>query len=125
MTILVPSDAASMHAAVRAATYYPGPVFLRSSRVAMPQSYPEGDCPFEIGTANVVRRGTDVTIVGCGIMVAMGLDAAAILADEGIDARVQVVVPAERDNVEASLDQLLDIVRVDDVVIVVEASRLL
>lgn len=88
MTILVPSDAASMHAAVRAATYHPGPVFLRSSRVAMPHIYPEGDCPFEIGKANVVRQGTDITIVGCGIMVAMGLDAAAILAEEGIDARV-------------------------------------
>jgi len=88
MTILVPCDTASMHAAVRAATYYPGPVFLRSSRVALPHIYPEGSCPFEIGVANVVRPGTDVTIVACGIMVPMALDAAAVLAEEGIDARV-------------------------------------
>jgi transketolase len=88
MTILVPCDTASMHAAVRAATDHPGPVFLRSSRVALPHIYPEGACPFEIGVANTVRPGGDVTIVACGIMVSMSLDAAKILADEGIDARV-------------------------------------
>jgi transketolase len=88
MTILVPSDEASMNAAVRAATAHPGPVFLRSSRVATPHIYPIDDCPFEIGVANVVRPGGDVTIVACGIMVAMALDAAAVLAEDRIDARV-------------------------------------
>jgi transketolase len=88
MTILVPCDASSMHAAVRAATYYPGPVFLRSSRVALPHIYTDGDCPFQVGVANVVRPGSDVTIVACGIMVAMALDAAVTLAAEGIEARV-------------------------------------
>jgi transketolase len=87
-TILVPSDPASMHAAVKAATDWEGPVFLRSSRVALPQIYPMDDCPFEIGKANVVREGSDLTIIGCGIMVASALDAAAELAGEGIEARV-------------------------------------
>ena len=86
--ILVPSDPASMHAAVKAATDWVGPVWLRSSRVALPQIYPMDDCPFEIGKANVVREGNDLTIIGCGIMVASALDAAAELADEGIEARV-------------------------------------
>jgi transketolase len=87
-TILVPSDPASMHAAVKAATDHQGPVFLRSSRLALPEIYPLDDCPFEIGKANVVRQGTDVTLVGCGIMVAAALDAAAMLAEEGLEARV-------------------------------------
>jgi transketolase len=86
--ILVPSDPASMHAAVKAATDWEGPVFLRSSRVALPEIYPMDNCPFEIGKANTVREGNDLTIVSCGIMVAMALDAAAILAEEGIEARV-------------------------------------
>ncbi len=86
--ILVPSDPASMHAAVKAATDYVGPVFLRSSRVALPEIYPMDNCPFEIGKANVVRPGRDLTIVACGIMVAAALDAAAVLAEEGIEARV-------------------------------------
>jgi len=86
--ILVPSDPASMHRAVWATAEHVGPVYLRSSRVAMPHIYPEGDCPFEIGKANVVREGGDLTIIGCGLMVAAALDAAAMLADEGIEARV-------------------------------------
>ncbi len=88
MIILVPSDPASMHAAVKAATDHVGPVFLRSSRVPMPHIYPEDDCPFEIGKANVVREGTDLTIIACGLMVSSSLDAAAELATAGIEARV-------------------------------------
>ena len=87
MVILVPSDPASMHAAVRAATEHVGPVFLRSSRVPMPHIY-DDDMTYEIGKANVVRQGEDVTIVGCGLMVSSALDAAAELASEGIEARV-------------------------------------
>lgn len=86
--ILVPSDPASMHAAVKAAAEYVGPVWIRSSRVAMPHIYHEDDCPFEIGKANVVREGNDLTIVACGLMVATALDAAALLAEEGIQARI-------------------------------------
>ncbi len=88
MTMLVPCDAASMHAAVQAASEHVGPVFLRSSRFAMPDVYTEGACPFSIGKANVVRQGRDLTIVACGIMLAAALDAAAVLAGEGIAARV-------------------------------------
>ncbi len=86
--LLVPSDPASMRKAVFAAAEHVGPVFLRSIRIAMPHIYPEDDCPFEIGKANVVRQGDDVTIIGCGMMVAAGLDAAALLAEEGYQARV-------------------------------------
>ena len=88
MVILVPSDSASMHAAVKAATEYVGPVFLRSSRMPMPQIYPSENPPFEIGKANIVRQGTDLTIIACGLMVGMALDAAAMLSEDGIQARV-------------------------------------
>jgi len=102
MVMLVPSDPTSMHAAVRAATEYIGPVFLRSSRVAMPFIYPADDCPFEIGKANIVRQGKDLTIIGNGIMVAAGLDAAALLEKEGIQARVIdlfTIRPLDRDTI--------------------------
>ncbi|MCK5094006.1 MAG: transketolase family protein [Spirochaetes bacterium] len=85
--MLVPCDPVSMRWAVRAAAVHVGPVFLRSSRVAMPFIYPE-DTSFEIGKANTVRDGDDLTIIGCGIMVAMALDAAAELSEKGIEARV-------------------------------------
>jgi len=88
MVILVPGDPASMKAAVRAATDHVGPVFLRSSRLAMPHIYPEDKPPFEIGKANVIRQGEDLAIIACGIMLGSALDAAAILEKEGIQARV-------------------------------------
>ena len=52
----------------------------------MPHIYPEDDCPFQIGKANVVREGKDLTLIACGLMVAAALDAAAMLAEEGIAA---------------------------------------
>ena len=103
--ILVPSDPASMHRAVQATAAHVGPVFLRSSRIAMPHIYPEDNCPFEIGHANVVRQGADLTIIGCGMMVAAGLDAAAMLKTEGIDARVidlHTIRPLDRDVIESA-----------------------
>lgn len=103
--MLVPSDPASMHAAVRAATDHVGPVFLRSSRIPLPEIYPAGDCPFEIGKANVVWQGDDLTIIACGIMVAMALDAAAILARAGIEARVldmHTIRPMDTDAIAAA-----------------------
>jgi transketolase len=76
-----------MHAAVKTATKHVGPVFLRSSRVAMPHIYENG-IKFEIGKANVLRQGSDVSIIAAGLMVPMALDAAAYLAEEAITARV-------------------------------------
>jgi len=87
VVILVPSDPASMRAAVKAATDYVGPVWLRSSRIAMPEIYPK-DMEFTIGKAITTRDGDDLTIIGNGMMVTAGLDAAAALEEDGINARV-------------------------------------
>ncbi len=86
--MLVPGSPGMMRQAVHAAAQYDGPVWIRSSRVPMPYLYPEDDCPFEIGKANRIRDGHDLTIIACGLMVAAALDAAALLAQEGIEARV-------------------------------------
>jgi transketolase len=105
MTILVPSDSASMHAAVKAATEHVGPVFLRSSRVPMPDIYPAEGTPFEIGVANVVRQGEDLTIIACGLMVGLALDAAAELAEDGLQARVvdlHTIRPLDRETITAA-----------------------
>lgn len=88
MQMLVPCDPVSMHALVKAATDYIGPVWLRSSRVALPYVYEEESSAFKVGDSNVVRQGDDLTIIACGIMVAAALDAAVDLAKDGIEARV-------------------------------------
>ena len=87
MTVLVPCDPVSMRKLVVAACAHVGPVYIRSSREPLPRVYAE-DAQFAIGRANVVRQGSDVTLIGCGLMVPVALDAAAILAEEGIQARV-------------------------------------
>ena len=105
MVILVPSDPACMHTAVQAATDHVGPVFLRSSRVPMPKIYPQENPPFEIGKANIVRRGDDLTIIACGLMVGIALDAAADLVQEGIQARVvdlHTIRPLDTETISAA-----------------------
>ena len=86
--VLVPCDPASMRQAVLAAAAHQGPVYIRSTREPLPEVYPADACPFQIGVANLLRQGRDVTMIGCGLMVSVALDAAAILAAEGIQARV-------------------------------------
>jgi len=88
MQMLVPCDPISMHNLVKVATDYVGPVWLRSSRVALPYIYKEGEASFRVGGSNVVHAGDDLTIIACGIMVAAALDAAVDLSQEGIEARV-------------------------------------
>lgn len=103
--MLVPGSPGIMRQAVYAAAEYEGPVWLRSSRVRMPYVYPEDDCPFRIGKANQVREGGDLTIIACGLMVAAALDAAAMLAEERIEARVvdmHTLRPMDAEAIEAA-----------------------
>ncbi len=87
MTVLVPADHAETCQAMRAAIDLPGPVYLRVGRSAEPVIYRSG-CPFQIGRANVLRSGEDVSLLACGSMVFEALQAADILARHGLTARV-------------------------------------
>jgi len=86
--MLVPCDETSMRALVKTATDYVGPVWLRSSRMPMPHIYPAGEVEFHVGGSHQVRAGDDLAILACGLMVGAALDAAAMLAEQGIQARV-------------------------------------
>jgi len=87
MTVLVPADAPETGRAVLAAADWDGPVYCRFSRANFPTVTRPED-PFEIGRAAVMRDGSDVTLVGCGIMVSRCLLAAEELAKVGLQARV-------------------------------------
>jgi len=86
-TVLIPSDAASTYQATMAMVEHSGPVFIRGGRDDEFQVY-DGDCPFEIGGSNVLRRGGDIALVACGFMVYEALQAAEILKEKGIEATV-------------------------------------
>ena len=88
MTVICPADANEARAAVMAITDYNGPVYMRLARLATPVF--EGDMvkPFTIGKANVLREGKDVALFATGLMVNEALEAAKLLAADGIDAAV-------------------------------------
>ena len=64
-----------------------GPFYIRLSRAATPVVHDE-DYRFELGKAEVMREGSDVTIAATGVMVSVSLDAAEMLAAQGVEARV-------------------------------------
>jgi transketolase len=86
-TVLVPADEPSTKMATRAMVTFDGPIYLRTGRPKVPIVYPNG-MDFKIGKANQLRDGSDVTLIGCGLMVAAALEAAEILAAQGVQARV-------------------------------------
>ena len=88
MTVINPADAVEAKAAVEAAINFVGPVYMRFGRYAVPVINTGADYKFEIGKGINMRDGKDVTIVATGMMVAMALEAAEVLANEGISARV-------------------------------------
>ena len=98
MTVIVPADANEARKAVFALADFQGPAYLRLARLASPVF--EDDQPFEIGKANVLRDGTDVAIFACGLMVNESLEAAKLLAADGIDAAViniHTIKPIDRE----------------------------
>ena len=88
MVVINPADDVEAKAAVQAAYDYEGPVYLRFGRLAVPVINDRPDYKFEIGKGYVVKEGTDVTIIATGLEVSAAVDAADLLAKEGISAEV-------------------------------------
>ena len=87
MTVVCPADDAEAQAAVRAAAALDGPVYLRFGRDPVPVLH-DVLPHFELGRALLLRPGRDVTIAATGPLVAIALNAAALLEGRGISARV-------------------------------------
>ena len=99
MVILNPADATESRLAVKAAIEYQGPVYLRFGRLAVPVIF-DDNYQFEIGKGVMLEDGTDVTLIGTGLMVPATLEAKKILAEQGISARVinmATIKPIDRD----------------------------
>lgn len=88
MVIINPSDDVEAKAAVRAAFEHVGPVYMRFGRLAAPVINDTPDYRFELGKGVQLREGKDITIVATGLEVGFALEAAEMLAKDGIDARV-------------------------------------
>ncbi len=104
LTVIVPADGPETEQAVRAAAWLPGPFYIRLGRPKTPVVH-GGGYTFEVGRAEVLREGRDVTIIACGLLVARALLAAEILAGEGVSCRVvniATIKPLDEAAVEAA-----------------------
>ena len=100
MTIVVPADDIEAREAVRAAYETDGPFYLRFGRLAVPVINDRPDYHFELGKGSVVREGTDLALIACGLELGEALQAAARLEEDGISARVinmHTIKPLDRD----------------------------
>lgn len=117
LVVLVPSDGTEMGDALRAAVAHDGPVYLRTGRGIEPPLPLAGSEPFAIGVARLVRRGTDVTVIGCGPPVHEALRAAERAATRGIDTRVlnmATLKPIDAEAVCAAARETGRIITVED-----------
>jgi len=89
MRVLVPADYPSAKAALRIAAYNPGPFYIRMGRANVPIIYDDkAAASLALGSAQILREGSDVTLIACGVEVDQALQAAELLAQEGISAEV-------------------------------------
>ena len=86
-SVVVPADIVEAEAVIDAAVAHPGPWYIRTGRPKVPVVYPDGP-RFRLGRADMLRQGSDLTIVACGLLVERALRASEVLAREGIEARV-------------------------------------
>jgi transketolase len=87
MAVVVPADAEQAVAAIPAVAEWEGPVYLRLSRAAVPSATPPGQA-LQIGRGQLLREGSDVLLINCGVLLSRCLQAAQELESKGISAAV-------------------------------------
>ena len=93
MRVYLPSDEWQTEELARALMADDQCAYIRVGRNAVADVYTADDCPFEMDRATWLREGSDVAIIACGEMVRPALDAAEVLAAEGIEATVIECLP--------------------------------
>ena len=118
--IIEACDADELREAMIAAAEYVGPVYIRVVRSDLPEyevkQMPQ-DYHFEIGKATVIREGTDVSLIGSGIMVARCKEAAQILEKQGISAEVinvSTIKPIDKETIIASATKTKHVVTAEN-----------
>lgn len=116
MVVVAPSDAIEARKAVIAALKTRTPVYLRIPRVAS-AVYTSEQTPFEIGKANLLKDGSNITIIACGAQVATALAAAADLERESISAAVinlHTIKPLDAETILASVKKTQRVITIED-----------
>ena len=99
MTIVCPADPLETQKATEAIYKIEGPVYLRMGTTKEASVY-DKECPFELGRGHIVKPGHDISIIATGSIIYDVLQAARILKEKGIDARVidmHTIKPMDKD----------------------------
>jgi len=116
LTVVVPCDPTETAQVLRWAAAHDGPVYVRIARMPVPDVNPEG-YEFVPGKAVLLRAGADVTLAATGTAVHRALDAAELLAAEGIDARVlsvPTISPLDSEAIIAAVRETAGIVTAEE-----------
>ncbi len=116
LTVIVPADPDETRQALRWAAQHDGPVYIRVSRMGVPDVNPEG-YEFQCGKAVTLREGNDVTLIATGTVVSRALAAADLLATSGVSARVlsmPTIKPLDKEAVLAAARETRGIVTVEE-----------
>jgi len=117
MTVICPSDDVEARAAVFAAYEHEGPVYMRFGRLAVPVINDNPDYKFELGKGIVLREGKDVALIANGLEVAETIEAAKMLAEDGIEAKViniHTIKPLDEELVIAAAKETGKVVTIEE-----------
>lgn len=117
MVVINPSDDVEARAAVKAAYYHEGPVYLRFGRLAVPVINDHADYKFEIGKGVVLHEGTDVTIFATGLEVAEANIARDLLEADGISVNlinIHTIKPIDEELIVAAAKKTGKVVTVEE-----------
>lgn len=116
MTVLAPADAVEVVKMMEGILDIDGPVYLRINRNDLPTITPENE-PWKPGKVWTVRDGKDAAVFANGVMVSKALEAADLLAKDGIDVKVlnvSTIKPIDRDAVAAAAKGVKGIVTAEE-----------
>ena len=116
MAVVVPADYQQTLQATLAIADWQGPVYLRFGRPSVPIFTTE-ETPFTIGKADVLKEGSDVTIIACGHMVWKSLEAAQLLESQGIRVEVinmHTIKPLDADSILQSIKKTKCVVTAEE-----------
>ena len=115
MTVICPSDDIEAKAAVEAAYNYEGPVYLRFGRLAVPIVNENPDYKFEIGKGNVMKEGSDITVIATGLCVAECLKAQELLPDVDMEIiNIHTIKPIDKDLILKSAKKTGKVITVEE-----------
>lgn len=116
LTVIVPCDYLEAKKATKAIAKLQGPCYLRTNRDKSPLLTSE-DTPFEIGKANILREGSDVTIVGTGMILTEAVKAAKELEKQNISVEIinlHTIKPLDKDTIISSLKKTKKLITLEE-----------